>query len=237
MIPLFSPMTMIMTLILLIVGYLALIRAVNRMSSQSYYSSGNEMLINVVLAVMYLVVCGVVGLLYVYSGFNVIVIYGVLAILVLVMLVLFLRFCLQNRYGMRGLNVALFLIYMAAVLYLTVFMRIGVVDDSTVLTTPFDDLQRAVLEHDPEMMEHMMLNVVMFIPFGYLIPAMNPDALRHWSFAMLGGLMSSTVIEGTQMILHIGQADIDDIIANTLGAVIGYILVRFVWQFQRNWEI
>lgn len=231
-----SSMSILLTFILIICGYIALIQAVNAMSKKSYYSSGNTILIDVVVGMMYIVVCGIVGALYIYSGYDMVMIYGSLAIGVIVAFVLFIRFCLKNRFSMNKRNVILFLIYFGVVLYLTIFMRIGSVYTS-VLTTPFDDLITAIEYRDPEMVQHMVLNVLLFVPFGYLIPAMNPEKLKKCSFAFLGGIVCSTVIEGVQMIFSLGQSDIDDIIANSIGAVIGYLIVRFVWQFQKNWRL
>lgn len=231
-----SPMTIIITLILLICGFLALVQAVNALSRQSYYSSRNVILIDVVVAVMYVVVCGFIGILYMYSGWDPYVIYGALAVGVLAVLILFIRFCVINWSDMSNLHVVLFLAYFAVVLYLTIFMRIGSVNTS-VLTTPFDDLKNAIQYRDPAMVQHMVLNVILFVPFGYLIPAMNPEKLRKCSFAFLGGIACSTIIEGTQMVFRLGQSDIDDIIANSVGAVLGYVMVRFVWQFQKNWRL
>ena len=115
-------------------------------------------------------------------------------------------------------------------------MRIGG-GDSSIVTTPFDDLTEAIKTGNIKLVEHMGLNVVMFVPFGYLIPAMNPDKLRKCSFVFWGGLMCSTVIEGVQMVCSLGQSDIDDIIANTIGSVIGYVVIRGIWQIQKNWRI
>ena len=231
-----SSMPIIITVILLICGYLAMIQAVNAVSRRSRYSSGNTVLIDVVVAVMYSIVCGIVGLLYIYSGCDMLIIYAALGLGVLAAIICFIRFCVQNRYSMKTVNVILFLVYFAVVLYLTIFMRIGSVDTS-IVTTPFDDLKNAIQYRDPAMVQHMVLNVLMFVPFGYLIPAMNPENLKRCSFAFLGGIVCSTVIEGAQMIFSLGQSDIDDIIANSIGAVIGYLLVRFVWQFQKNWRL
>lgn len=230
-------MSLTITAILLICGYLALVQAVNALSRRSYYSSGNTIIIDVVLAVMYLLICGFVGLLYVYSGYDMFTIYVTLALGVFIILILFLRFCWMNRDGMKTFNMILFLVYFGVVLYLTVFMRIGAEVDVSIVTTPFDDLTRAIQTRNPALVQHMALNVALFIPFGYLIPAMNPDKLRKCSFAFLGGIMCSTVIEGVQMVFSLGQSDIDDIIANSIGAVIGYLAVRFVWQFQKNWKL
>lgn len=233
----FSYMSMILTGILLICGYLALAQAVNAVSSRSYYSAGNTLLIDIVVAVLYLLVCAAIGLLYIYSGYDSMIIYGALGLGVLVVFILFLRFCIKNWYTMRKAHMIFFIIYFAVVLYLTVFMRIGNTVDTSIVTTPFDDLINAIQYKDPELVRHMVYNILMFVPFGYLIPAMNPEKLRKVSFAFLGGIITSTVIEGVQMLFYLGQSDIDDIIANSMGAVIGYLAIRFVWQFQKNWRV
>ena len=231
-----KPMTIILTVILLICAYLAIVQTVNALSHRSDYTAGNTLLIDVVIAIMYLVVCGAVGLIYIYSGYDMNVIYVTLAFGVLIAVILFIRYCIRNRFAMRKLNVVLFLAYFAVVLYLTIFQRIGSVDTS-VVTVPFDDLRLALVNHDPAMLEHMLLNILLFVPFGYLIPAMSPDRLRKCSFAFLGGVACSTVIEGIQMIFYLGQSDIDDVIANSIGAVTGYLIVRFVWKLQENWRL
>lgn len=229
-------MTLLITAILLICGYLALIQVLNAISSQSYYTPGNTLLIDVVTAVLYLIVCAGIGLLYIYSGYNMVIIFGALGLGVLIVLLLFVRFCIRNRDTMNLKYMLCFLVYFSIVLYLTIFIRIGSADTS-ILTTPFDDLKQAIQYRDPALIRHMCDNVLLFVPFGCLIPAMNPQKLRKVSFAFLGGIMTSTVIEGVQMVFSLGQSDIDDIIANSIGSVIGYLVVRFVWQFQKNWRL
>ncbi len=225
-----------MTIILLSVGLIGILQIVNHICRRSMYSSRNILPVDIVVGILYFVACAVVGLLYIYAGYDIFMIYGALGVAVLVTVGLFVRFCFVHRRSMQMRNVVLFVVYFAVVLYLTVFMRIGSVDTS-IVTVPFDDLTRAITERDPALVTHMALNVLMFVPFGYLVPAMNPKYFRKWSFAMLGGLVASTVIEGTQMIFSLGQSDVDDIIANTLGAVVGYILIRFIWQFRKNWRV
>lgn len=231
-----SSMPLIMTTLLLLAGIVAVLQIVNHVCRRSQYSSRNIIPVDIVVCLLYAVICAVVGLLYVYAGYDIFVIYIALGIAVLVTICLFVRYCFKHRRSMQLTSVVLFLVYFGIVLYLTVFMRIGSVDTS-VVTVPFDDLMDAITQRDPALATHMALNVLMFIPFGYLIPAMNPKHFRRWSFALLGGLAASTVIEGVQMIFSLGQSDVDDIIANTLGAVIGYVLIRFVWQFNKNWRV
>lgn len=230
-----NDMTLIVVMILGIAGLVALLQAINHVTRCSYYGRGNLLLIDIVVAVMYLLVAAIVGLFEIYSGYNPMVIYAALALGVVVMTAFFVKIYFDHPRSTNRRAQLLFLGYFCLVAYLTIFMRIGSVDTS-VVTTPFDDLRDAFIRRDPAMMQHFLLNVAMFIPFGYLVPATNPRYLRKWSFAMMGGLIASTVIETTQMFFQLGQSDVDDIIANTLGAVIGYVLIRFVWQVRKNWS-
>ena len=229
-------MHLILILILAISGLLALLQAVNHITRCSFYAGNNLLLIDVVVVVLYFLAAGLVVLFEIYSGYDPLVIYAVLALGVLVMTFFFLKIYIDHPRSTNRKMLAVFAVYFLAVAYLTIFMRIGSVD-TTVLTIPFDDLTRAFVQRDPAAVKHFFLNVLMFVPFGFLVPATNPKYLGKWSFAMMGGLITSTVIEGAQMLFRLGESDVDDIIANTLGAILGYILVRFVWQFQKNWRI
>lgn len=231
-----NDMAIILVVILAVSGLLALLQAINHLTRSSFYARGNPLIIDVVVIVMYLLAAGLVGLFEIYFGYNPMVIYVALAMGVLMMSALFLKIYIDHPRSTNRRMLVLFGVYFLLVAYVTLFMRVGSVDAS-ILTTPFDDIREAFIRKNPAILRHFLLNVAMFVPFGYLVPATNPRYLRKWSFAMMGGLIVSTVIEGCQMLFCLGQSDVDDIIANTLGAVIGYALVRFVWQFQRNWRL
>ena len=225
-------MTGTLIVIILICGYLALAQAVNSLSE----NPGTFLLVDLVLAVMYLMFTGSVWLVYISFGREMMVIYAVLALMAVVMTVLFLRFCIRHSRSMESTPAILFGVYFLLVLYLTLFSRIGSADYS-VREVAFKGLHQAIAERSLAPMGHFMLNVVLFLPFGYLIPKMNPDYLAGYGFAVIGGVVTSTYIEGIQLVLHLGQCDIDDIIANSIGAVIGYLFFWFVRRVQRNWRL
>lgn len=229
-------MSMFLTVILMGAGLVALIQAVNYSAGNSRYIRSNLLLIDIVVVFLYMLAWGLVGLMYLYSGYNMLVIFAFLGICVVVVLFLFIRFCILHwNTSINKGKAALFLMYFAIVLYATIFMRIGLTNvGTTVAEKPFDDLMYAIKYGDTEMLQHMALNILMFLPFGYLIPEINPRYLRKWSFAMIGGLMASTTIEMVQYVFQLGQSDIDDIIANTLGAILGYMVVRLVWKLGDN---
>lgn len=68
---------------------------------------------------------------------------------------------------------------------------------------------------------NVLLNVAMFVPLGVLLPWIH-RLFRKW-YVMLGsGFVFSFVIEVFQYATSRGLFDIDDLFANTLGAIFGY---------------
>ena len=69
-----------------------------------------------------------------------------------------------------------------------------------------------------------LLNVVLFLPLGFLLPLLWPKQDRFWQI-LLAGVAFSLLIELSQL-LNLRSTDIDDLLLNTLGAVIGFGLYR-----------
>lgn len=69
-----------------------------------------------------------------------------------------------------------------------------------------------------------LLNVVLFLPLGFLLPLLWPEWNRMIP-ALLFGAAFSLLIEASQL-LNIRFTDIDDVLLNTLGAVLGLLLYR-----------
>ena len=66
-------------------------------------------------------------------------------------------------------------------------------------------------------------NILGFVPFGFFLPLIS-KRFRYGFVVALLGFLTSTLIEILQMLTKAGVCDIDDVILNTAGAVIGYIL-------------
>jgi len=66
-------------------------------------------------------------------------------------------------------------------------------------------------------------NIVWFVPMGVFIPALTKRHLGFLRVVLIGALIS-TSIETMQFVLNTGVTDIDDVIFNTLGAAVGYLL-------------
>ncbi len=70
-------------------------------------------------------------------------------------------------------------------------------------------------------------NVMLFVPLSFLGNTFRPE--WGWKGWLLAGLVGTFAIELTQMLLLPGRSpQVQDVVANTLGAVCGYLLVRLV---------
>ena len=72
------------------------------------------------------------------------------------------------------------------------------------------------------------LNVLLFVPFGFFLPMLWKE-FRSIKRVALAGIVATFFIEISQ--LFTGRAtDIDDIITNSIGTLIGYFIVHFVTE-------
>ena len=65
------------------------------------------------------------------------------------------------------------------------------------------------------------LNILLFVPFGYLLPLLWKRADRWWK-VVLCGFVLSLLIELTQLVTHLGMFDLDDLMNNSLGVFLGW---------------
>jgi glycopeptide antibiotics resistance protein len=66
------------------------------------------------------------------------------------------------------------------------------------------------------------LNVLLFVPLGFLLPSLWPNTCK-FKYVLFAGLFFSFFIEISQFYSY-RVTDIDDLIANTAGALLGYLI-------------
>lgn len=96
----------------------------------------------------------------------------------------------------------------------------------------------------PQDLETSLLNILLLVPFGFGLPFITNFRMKK--VVVLGALFS-IVIEFLQLItgflanITFRIADINDVIFNTVGAAIGYMLfvgfIRIYRQISQNWKI
>lgn len=135
------------------------------------------------------------------------------------------------RFGQRITIISL-LIYLVAILWLCLTPATFQIESAPKILFYFHGIPFNVIPlqgFSPE----FFLNIVMTLPFGVFIYLINPQT--PFERASLAGFLLSAFIECNQFIgdflFQIGRfADIDDLITNTLGTMIGFAIMIILDQ-------
>lgn len=126
--------------------------------------------------------------------------------------------CVAERQWRPG-NLALLLLMTAAILYATLFSR---AEGGGLILTPFAALAAARVQ--PELYREMLMNVFLFFPLGLTLSNALPRRWNRWlriGVTTLAGCLLSAGIECAQYRFALGLAETDDVLCNTLGALLG----------------
>ncbi|MFR5601597.1 MAG: VanZ family protein [Lachnospiraceae bacterium] len=130
----------------------------------------------------------------------------------------------------------LFLLYLALLVYFMFFAESfgRVPDESSAYRYNlelFREIKRFIHYRDVLGTRALVLNlagnVVGFIPCGFFLPIVSRRSKRWYNtFLLCFGF--SLCIEVTQLALKVGSFDVDDLLLNTIGGIIGYGCYRTV---------
>lgn len=124
----------------------------------------------------------------------------------------------------KAMNLCVLVLSAFAVLYLTVFSRkVGTYD---IVLVPFSALSEA--KKEPERYRSMLMNVFLFFPLGMACANAFSDKMkmrRRVILTVVIGFALSTAVEYIQYRFSLGMAETDDVICNTLGALVGSLSV------------
>ena len=122
----------------------------------------------------------------------------------------------------------LFITYILVVLKLTIFRFAVHYDEPQFNLTLFSDLIKVYKNIGlTEFLRLFLGNIGWFVPFGFLMLMLlkNKSVLR----VTVLGFLFSFVIEIFQFIFRKGVAELDDLILNTIGVIIGCFLYKFLF--------
>lgn len=121
-------------------------------------------------------------------------------------------------------------IYIVIVLGATIGDRVST-DSKSLSMHLFSSYKDAWNNFSPGAWRNIILNILMFVPLGILLPLIFKNCRKYW-VTYLVGLFFTLIIEVIQLISGRGIFDIDDIFNNTLGCIIGYgIVIIFISCF------
>lgn len=133
----------------------------------------------------------------------------------------------ETSLGMLILIGILLSISMAGILNLTVFNRTYTLNGNHLQLELFWSYKAAFLEGNTSLREEIFCNILLFIPWGFLMSAAYPRFRKLW-VVLVSGILLSGIVEFMQYALKLGLCEFDDVFNNTLGAVIGYGLYCMV---------
>ena len=135
----------------------------------------------------------------------------------------------RRQKQIRILGKILFVVYILFLLYFLIFSdwygRSGVMAEYHYNLTQFREIKRFWRYREqlgiPALL-NLVGNVLIFIPFGFF----EAIASRRRSFwgTVADGLFLSMLVEIFQLVTKVGRFDVDDLMLNTAGVVIGYLI-------------
>ena len=75
-------------------------------------------------------------------------------------------------------------------------------------------------------------NIVLLVPIGLIVPLVFRNIT--WKKSLAVALAAGFAIEGMQALLHVGIFDIDDVLLNGLGVMVGYWAFKILLKMQRS---
>ena len=125
----------------------------------------------------------------------------------------------------------IFLFYTSFILLITLFSREPSLQYRAAMF-PFWSWIEVITNHNTVMLYQILLNILLFIPFGALLKLSVPktSVFAGW----LTGLSLSGAIEVCQLLFHLGLFEWDDLLHNSFGCFLGLILVSSIQNYILN---
>lgn len=143
----------------------------------------------------------------------------------------------------RGVIISrlLFVVYIICVIYFMFFAeefgRNVANDEYRYNIVPFVEINRFISlmngKYNFKAILNLLGNIVAFIPFGMFLPAMRTKKTGFINL-LIATFVFSSLIEIVQLYTKLGVLDVDDVILNTLGGIIGYLIYTVGKAWKKN---
>lgn len=150
---------------------------------------------------------------------------GYLVVIVGILLILVLAAVLTQKHGriMRKMRKGKRWIYLLLAVYVVVLLETAFFSRepgsrNSVDLTLFQTWGTTPVEH-----AYFIENIIMYIPFGVLMPMGYEKMQKGWCCVLLGGA-SSVCLELMQLFTQRGYCQLDDVVTNTAGTFAGWII-------------
>ena len=148
---------------------------------------------------------------------------GILAVIVLLIVLLVNRLIFKGTKKVKKTSLlwwVVFICYVVVVLGATLMER-GNFWTNTKIMPLFYSYKEAWVSGLAVDWRNIILNICMFMPFGFLLPLGFQHCKSFW-ITSLAGFLFTVIIEVAQLNFHLGMFELDDLMNNTLGTMIGF---------------
>ncbi len=140
----------------------------------------------------------------------------------------------------RMATVVAMFIYVCALAYVCFFSeRYGriVSDEYHYNLKPFYEISRFFMYRDVIGLKGFIINlfgnILVFAPWGFMVPVLRARPHKFW-YTVGSTFLLSLCIETIQIISRVGSFDVDDLILNTAGGILGCIVYFIVNAVRRK---
>ena len=141
----------------------------------------------------------------------------------------------NHKKQIRLLCRVLFALYIAGLVYFLFFAemldRTGIERSYRYNLILFREIRRFIVYADllgpMAVISNLFGNIVIFMPFGFLVPILGRKKRNFW-FTSLLSFALSLAVECIQLVTRTGCFDVDDIFLNTIGGMLGYLVYALV---------
>lgn len=148
----------------------------------------------------------------------------------------------KKKRRLRVLGKILFILYIVFVVYFLIFSdwygRIGEMQEYHYNLVLFHEIRRFwKYRHQLGMFAvytNLFGNIGIFIPFGFFMPMASK--YRSFLATTMNSLLLSLFVEFIQLFTKAGSFDVDDLLLNTLGGILGYIIFAVCNAIRRKYD-
>lgn len=143
------------------------------------------------------------------------------------------RFLLKKRSVpiKKVLPWAVFACYIIVVLGATLMMRASLWEGRKIMPL-FYSYREAWVDFSAVMWRNIILNILMLVPFGFLLPLCHRIFDSFWK-TTTAAFIFTALIEAAQYFLKLGIFEPDDLLNNTMGAMIGFGIYALIFFKKR----
>ena len=148
----------------------------------------------------------------------------------------------KSKKKLRIIGKILFVLYVLFIIYFLIFSewygRTGEMQEYHYNLVLFKEIRRFLVYIDQvglfAMFTNLFGNVLIFVPFGIFMPmASKYRSFLATAFSSFG---LSLCVETFQLVTKVGSFDVDDLLLNTIGGIVGYIVFALCAAIRRHYD-